>query len=199
MNAKREGFDAERRLTTVSGNPYLAVKYRVQWLRSQAPDSWIETEMLVRTPEFALFRAVVTRIIDGTVSGIATGHGSETIADFRDYIEKAEQKAVGRALNALGFSVEAARSGRRAPAVRAVPSPARPAADPDGPATAEQVRAIADLTRKLGWTGERLDGFADQSIGRVDLADLAHRQAATLIQGLQAAQRRQRTVETYTP
>jgi hypothetical protein len=37
---------------------------------------------------------------------MATGHGSETARDFKDYIEKAETKAIGRALAALGFGTQ---------------------------------------------------------------------------------------------
>jgi hypothetical protein len=37
---------------------------------------------------------------------LATGHGSETKSDFGDFIEKAETKAIGRALAALGFGTQ---------------------------------------------------------------------------------------------
>ncbi|HKG29607.1 MAG TPA: hypothetical protein VKB01_10775, partial [Thermomicrobiales bacterium] len=36
----------------------------------------------------------------------ATGYGSETASDFPDFIEKAETKAIGRALNALGYGAQ---------------------------------------------------------------------------------------------
>ena len=38
--------------------------------------------------------------------GSATGWGSESSGDFRDYLEKAETKAIGRALAALGFGTQ---------------------------------------------------------------------------------------------
>ncbi len=38
--------------------------------------------------------------------GRATGYGSEAQGDFADYIEKAETKAIGRALAALGYGTQ---------------------------------------------------------------------------------------------
>src|SRR3546814_7260726 len=43
---------------------------------------------------------------DGLIQNRATGYGSETPKDFGDYIEKAETKAIGRALGALGFGTQ---------------------------------------------------------------------------------------------
>ncbi len=50
----------------------------------------------------AVFRAEVI-LPNG---GRATGYGSEAQADFADYIEKAETKAIGRALAALGYGTQ---------------------------------------------------------------------------------------------
>ena len=50
----------------------------------------------------AIFKATVT-VPSG---GKATGYGSETASDFPDFIEKAETKAIGRALNALGYGAQ---------------------------------------------------------------------------------------------
>lgn len=92
--------------TMRGGAQYMDVKYRLVWLREDAPDSRIETEMVSITPEIAVFRAAVTRIVNGEVRGIATGYGSETPGDFRDYVEKAETKAIGRALAGLGYGTQ---------------------------------------------------------------------------------------------
>lgn len=43
------------------------------------------------------------KIYDENGNIISTGYGSETLSDFRDYFEKAETKAIGRALAALGY------------------------------------------------------------------------------------------------
>lgn len=103
-------FDAESRLVQIGGKDYLQVQDRLLWLRTEAPDSQIETSLVEVTPQVAIFRAEVIRIIDGVIQGKATGYGSETPSDFRDYIEKAETKAIGRALGALGYGTVAAYS-----------------------------------------------------------------------------------------
>lgn len=110
-------FDPSQYLSKVSGQDYLEVKWRLVWLRDKHPDAQIRTELLridkVPNPradrkgqlpetERAIFRALIT-LPDGTA---AESHGSETQADFGDHIEKAETKAIGRALAALGFGTQ---------------------------------------------------------------------------------------------
>ncbi|MGB2696204.1 MAG: hypothetical protein WBD55_13610 [Dehalococcoidia bacterium] len=99
---KAKGFDASKYLTDVNGKDYLEVKWRLLWLRTEHPDALIETELVKHEACLALFRARVT--IPG--AGQATGWGSETPDDFGDYIEKAETKALGRALAALGYGTQ---------------------------------------------------------------------------------------------
>ena len=95
-------FDASKYLTDLGGKDYLEVKWRLLWLRTEHPDAVIETELVKHGAGLALFRARVS--LPG--SGIATGWGSETAGDFEDYIEKAETKALGRALAALGSGTQ---------------------------------------------------------------------------------------------
>jgi hypothetical protein len=105
-------FEPARHLTKVGGNDYLETKWRLVWLRDQYPDASIVTEHIIVYPPgndpegnltgFALFRATATLPSGGS----ATGYGSESIQDFRDFIEKAETKAIGRALAALGFGTQ---------------------------------------------------------------------------------------------
>ena len=95
-------FDASKYLTNLRGKEYLEVKWRLLWLRTQHPDATIETELVKHDAGLALFRARVS-VPDG---GSATGWGSETVDDFGDFIEKAETKALGRALAALGFGTQ---------------------------------------------------------------------------------------------
>lgn len=103
-------YDAREHVIRIQGGAeYLAVKDRIVWFRKENPLGTIETEMLRLDEKVAVFKASV-RVIDELhqlVSG-ATGHGSETPGDFRDYIEKAETKAIGRALAALGYGTQAA-------------------------------------------------------------------------------------------
>jgi hypothetical protein len=107
---------------------YLPVQWRLVWFRSVCPQGTIDTEevfvdldreveaeafvwnaekrrsekVVKQGKGYARFRAVVT---DGK-GGRATATGSEAAVDFPDYIEKAETKAVGRALAALGYGTQ---------------------------------------------------------------------------------------------
>jgi len=92
-------FDPNVHLIDLKGKKYLPVAARLAWLREQHPEAMIVTTLLERSDTFALFQALVS--VEG--HGSATGHGSETKADFGDFIEKAETKAVGRAIAMLGY------------------------------------------------------------------------------------------------
>src|SRR5215203_6459059 len=95
-------FEPARYLTRISGSDYLEVKWRLVWMRDQHPDATIETQLVSHNDNTAVFRAMVS--IPG--GGSATGWGSESAGDFRDYLEKAETKEIGRALAALGFGTQ---------------------------------------------------------------------------------------------
>lgn len=84
---------------------YLDVKWRLVWLRKDHPNAHISTELVTFTDELAIFKAIVS-VPEG---GSASGYGSETARDFADYVEKAETKALGRALAALGYGTQFAR------------------------------------------------------------------------------------------
>ena len=84
------------------GADYLDVKWRLLWLRTEHPDAEIVTELVQHDPQMAIFKATVSV----PTGGKATGYGSETASDFPDFIEKAETKAIGRALNALGYGAQ---------------------------------------------------------------------------------------------
>jgi hypothetical protein len=99
---EQQAFDPSRYLTKVGSSDYLEVKWRIVWLREVAPDARIVTELHSHGDQEAIFRAEIT--IPG--GGSATGWGTETFGDFRDYLEKAETKALGRALAALGFGTQ---------------------------------------------------------------------------------------------
>lgn len=95
-------FDPSRYLRKLGGKDYLEVKWRLLWLREEHPQACVFTQMERLEGDFALFRAMVS-LPDG---GQATGWGSETKTDFFDFIEKAETKALGRALAALGYGTQ---------------------------------------------------------------------------------------------
>lgn len=100
-------FDPARHMTRVGGGDYLEVKWRLVWFRSEYPYGVIDTEMVQASDTHAIFKATVTAIHEtGEVRGSATGWGSEERGDFGDFLEKAETKAIGRALAALGFGTQ---------------------------------------------------------------------------------------------
>jgi hypothetical protein len=100
--SSKPGFDPSRYMGRVGGNDYLPIKWCLVWLRDEHPDATIETQLVEHVDNVAIFRAEV-RIPTG---GCATGYGSESAGDFRDYLEKAETKAIGRALRALGYGAQ---------------------------------------------------------------------------------------------
>lgn len=95
-------FDPARHLSLVSGKEYLEVKWRLVWLRTNHPDATIHTTLISHANSMAVVQAHV--IVPG--GGEAMGLGMEDAQGFGDYLEKAETKAIGRALGALGFGTQ---------------------------------------------------------------------------------------------
>jgi len=83
---------------------YLEVKWRLCWFRDRYPHGVITTEEICVDLDrgYARYKATVE---DGQ-GGTATGFGTETAADFGDYCERAETRALGRALAALGIGTQ---------------------------------------------------------------------------------------------
>jgi hypothetical protein len=109
---ERGTFDAPahmRKIRTKQGMvDYLDVKFRVLWLRAEHPDASIVTEAIYANETEALMKATVSYYLGDRVV-LATGHGSETAADFPSgHIEKAETKAIGRACAVLGYGTDSA-------------------------------------------------------------------------------------------
>lgn len=172
-------FDARRHLTRVNGHDYMEIKWRLAWLRYEHPDAVIETERLGVDDQFAMFRAVV-RIPGG---GSATAHGTETAVDFGDYVEKAETKAVGRALAHLGYGAEFSGDDAADPAPPAQPPAPRPAGQASSEAiTPQQEAAIRSLAQKRGLSPEQLSGMMDGK----RVGELTQEGARALIGRLQA-------------
>jgi hypothetical protein len=83
---------------------YLEVKWRLVMFREKYPHGVISTEEVYVDLDrgYARYKATVE---DGE-GGKATGYGTETKADFTDYAERAETRALGRALALLGFGTQ---------------------------------------------------------------------------------------------
>jgi hypothetical protein len=103
MSMESKGFNPSEHMIDLKGKEYLQVMWRLVWFREEKPLWGIETEIIEVSAEQAIFRA---EICDEGGNLKATGHGSETPKDFKDYIEKAETKAIGRALAMLGYGAQ---------------------------------------------------------------------------------------------
>lgn len=133
-------FDAEKYLIKLKGKDYLEAKWRLVWLRDEHPDAVIETQHIDIDLEknHAIFRATVTIPNKGS----ATGYGSESSRDFGDFIEKAETKALARALAALGYGTQFT-GDELAEGERIVDSPVQRSAPRSQPQRARPVNDIA--------------------------------------------------------
>jgi hypothetical protein len=190
-------FDPSKYLTKVGSSDYLEVKWRLVWLRESNPDASIDTELVSHDGQMAVFRARVS--IPG--GGSATGWGSEAQDDFRDYLEKAETKALGRALAALGFGTQfcpdfdfgasagkvvdapidfASTRGRRV----AEGGADRRVAQVGQAATPRQLKFMEAVAREAGLSEEELKEEVQRAYGRA-AHELSRRDASAFIEKLQ--------------
>jgi hypothetical protein len=102
MERKSKKKDAQGHETwEVTKTEYLPVQWRLYWFRCENQKGKIDSKLLNIDLErgAAIFETYVERE-DG---GSARMHGSETQGDWKDYIEKAQTKSLGRALAAVGY------------------------------------------------------------------------------------------------
>ena len=189
-------FDPTRHLSLINGNEYLEVKWRIVWIRTEHPEAEIETNMETYTGTEAIFKATVR--IPGL--GSATGWGSEDAQGFGDFIEKAETKAIGRALAALGYGTQFTRDfDYGADQGRVVDSPVqrndaprqfqtnggnRPQASSGASATEKQHSLIQSLGRDARLDMNTLNELAEEIAGN-PLDALSRKDASVLIDNLQ--------------
>jgi hypothetical protein len=151
-------FDAAAHIIKLPGRggkgptDYLPVAARIAWFRADHPDGKLHVWKDQIDERIAIFHAQA-ETSDGA---IAQGWGSETPQDFKDYIEKASTKAVGRALAALGYGTlqagdeldEGARivdTPKQQPTPRAVTTPGRepaPRSSPQRPTRSDRPAAV---------------------------------------------------------
>ncbi len=202
LTASATSFDPNRYLSKVKGNDYLEVKWRLVWLRDQFPDATIETELISHSGNQAIFRAKVSV----PTGASATGWGSEDVSTFPNYVEKAETKAIGRALAALGFGTQfcpdfdyGSDSGQvvDAPVSRDRTSPPMSlfngngkGAPKDQEATPKQQGMIQVLGREQKLNIKLLNELSQRLVG-CNVDQLSRRDASTMIDELQARTSRQ--------
>lgn len=99
-------FKPEDHMMDLKGKLYLQVMWRLVWFREEHPDWCINTELvsLDKETNTAIFKAEIME--PHTEQVLSTGYGSECVRDFKDFLEKAETKAVGRALAMLGYGTQ---------------------------------------------------------------------------------------------
>lgn len=209
MTTEPQKFDASRYLTKLKGKDYLEVKWRLVWLRTEHPDASIETELVRLEDGYAVFKAKVG--IPG--GGTAMGYGSEEASDFGDYLEKAETKAIGRALGALGYGTQfaedfemvradgeqalvdspvkrtearqqAPRAAQGQPRQVSVVAGASGGGTMNGQATPAQINAIYAIGRReYHWNDEEMDSYCRDAFGKLP-ADLSKKEASEFIDRL---------------
>ena len=96
-------FNPNDHLMSLKGKSYLQVMWRLVWFRDEKPLWAIDTKLEQLTDNHAVFSA---KIYDENGALKSAGYGSESAKDFGDFIEKAETKAVGRALAMLGYGTQ---------------------------------------------------------------------------------------------
>lgn len=96
-------FNPNEHLMDLKGKSYLQVMWRLVWFREEKPLWCIDTNLEQLTENHAVFSA---KIYDENGVQKSAGYGSESVKYFRDFIEKAETKAVGRALAMLGYGTQ---------------------------------------------------------------------------------------------
>ena len=96
-------FNPNEHMMKLKTKDYLQVMWRLVWFREEHPDWTIDAAALEIDADHAIFKA---KICDENGQLKSAGHGSESKRDFGDYIEKAETKAVGRALAMLGYGTQ---------------------------------------------------------------------------------------------
>lgn len=104
-------FPIQQYLEKRDGQPYLPLKWRMAWLRSDHPQAKINTNLASHEGNMAVFKAEV-QLPEG---GAATGWGAKARPDTQpghfdsdglDYLIAAENQALSRALAALGYGTE---------------------------------------------------------------------------------------------
>lgn len=201
--SQQQAFDPSRYLTKVGSADYLEIKWRLVWLRELHPDAEIVTSLYSHDDQLAVFSANVH--IPG--GGSATGWGSEGYNDFRDYLEKAETKALGRALAALGFGTQfcgdfefgasngnvvdspidfASTRGRRMDnQSNGHDEGDRRVASLNLPVTPRQLKFIQAIAREKGMSDDELNQEIEKAYGKATVAELDRRDASAFIERLQ--------------
>lgn len=192
-------FNPNEHMMKLKGKDYLQVAWRLVWFREDHPDFGINAEALTITDDHAVFKATITNA-DGIQ--VSSGHGSESKRDFGDFIEKAETKAIGRALAMLGYGTQFA-ADELDEGERIVDSPINrtPKPDPDAFKPGDKIETkkkaydarleIQHWCERMGINGEQFHAFRKALIDggvvkNIKYDDLDPVDVASLCEAIQA-------------
>lgn len=99
MKSFKTKLGTEIPIMDLKGKDYIQVAHRVVWFREEHPKGLISTSMIKLETDYAIFKSEIC--VDDTI--LSTAHGREDSKHFIDFIEKAETKAIGRALALCGY------------------------------------------------------------------------------------------------
>lgn len=110
VHASQTPFDPAAHLIKTGPNDYLEVKWGLVWLRAIYPDASIRTELVELDGTGCVMRATVSwpvSLSSGETHIVsASGYASGASGDRYSMLETTETSAIGRALEAAGFSAE---------------------------------------------------------------------------------------------
>lgn len=173
---------------------YLDVKWRIVWFREVHPQGCIVTELLSNPGESpAVVRAEVS-YWDGDQQVVGTGLGSCGEDDWSDWLEKAETRAIGRALGLLGFGTQFCEDFDEVISDAPVDAPqsrsgnGRSGGGSTPPATQNQINFIRKLGAERGLADAALDAYAEDRFSHADWTQITKAQASQLIDALQSGE-----------
>lgn len=159
-----------------------ATMLRVLWLRSDHEDARIATELTHPRDDLVVFHAVVTLANGASASGYAA-EALTTDDDPAATIERGETRAIGRALDILGYIISTGEAlersttstpevpESRAPASAPAPTEPPPAAVSEPPASRESppmvVNALRNVSLRARGTETQPDAGIDPDTGEI--------------------------------
>lgn len=108
----KKTFPYQQYLEKREGAPYLPLKWRLAWLRAEHPQAKITTRLVSHQDGVAVFKARVALPEGGAATSWGVRARPEGTDDHRDhsghldYVIEAENQALSRALEALGYGTE---------------------------------------------------------------------------------------------
>lgn len=171
---------------------YLDVKWRIVWFRTEHPNGSIATRLM---SEPGVSPAVIQATVTLENGVTATGFGQCGQDDWSDWLEKAETRAIGRALALLGYGTQFCEefdeiisdSPVESPRSRGVPSGPggqQPAQQSSDPMTPNQQKYLFSLAREAGVPNDELEEIVHERFGH-GVSDLLKTEASALIGSLQ--------------